>query len=63
MSKSILLKNMFNPAEETDPGWDVELRNDVKDESESKYGKVSAIHLDKESSAVCRATCRLSFCD
>ena len=44
---------MFNPAEETDPGWDIELRNDVKDESESKYGKVSAIHLDKESSSVC----------
>jgi RNA-binding protein 39 len=47
-SKSILLKNMFDPAEETERDWDVELRDDVKGEVESKYGKVSEIFVEKE---------------
>lgn len=52
VSRSILLKNMFNPAEETERDWDVELRTDVKEEAESKYGKVVEIYLDKDSTAV-----------
>ncbi|POW09144.1 hypothetical protein PSTT_07055, partial [Puccinia striiformis] len=50
-SRSVLLKNMFNPEEETEQGWDVELRDDVKGECEEKYGPVLAIAIEKESSA------------
>lgn len=48
-SKSVLLKNMFNPAEETERDWDTELRDDVKGECESKYGKVAEIYVEKDS--------------
>jgi hypothetical protein len=40
---------MFNPEEETERDWDSELREDVKGEVESKYGKVSEIFVEKES--------------
>ncbi|PLW56290.1 hypothetical protein PCANC_04035 [Puccinia coronata f. sp. avenae] len=50
-SRSVLLKNMFNPEEETEQGWDVELRDDVKGECEEKYGPVLAIAIEKESTA------------
>lgn len=40
---------MFNPAEETERDWDIELRDDVKSECESKYGKVQEIYVEKES--------------
>jgi RNA-binding protein 39 len=40
---------MFNPEEETEQGWDVELRDDVKGECEEKYGPVLAIAIEKES--------------
>ncbi|KAH9818029.1 hypothetical protein DFH28DRAFT_961590 [Melampsora americana] len=48
-SRSVLLKNMFNPEEETERGWDMELRDDVKGECEEKYGPVLAIAIEKES--------------
>lgn len=48
-SRSVLLKNMFNPEEETEQGWDLELRDDVKVECEEKYGPVLAIAIEKES--------------
>ncbi|PWN50896.1 splicing factor, CC1-like protein [Violaceomyces palustris] len=48
-SKSLLLKNMFNPEEETERDWDLELAEDVKDECQAKYGPVTAIHVEKES--------------
>jgi RNA-binding protein 39 len=47
-SRSVLLKNMFNPEEESDPDWDKELADDVKGECESKYGKVEFIKVEKE---------------
>ncbi|EHS64385.1 hypothetical protein PGT21_004583 [Puccinia graminis f. sp. tritici] len=50
-SRSVLLKNMFNPEEETEQGWDIELRDDVKGECEEKYGPVLAIAIEKESTA------------
>ncbi|MBW0502851.1 hypothetical protein O181_042566 [Austropuccinia psidii MF-1] len=50
-SRSVLLKNMFNPEEETEPGWDVELKDEVKGECEDKYGSVLAIAIEKESTA------------
>ncbi|PPQ62839.1 hypothetical protein CVT24_000533 [Panaeolus cyanescens] len=48
-SRSVLLKNMFNPEEETERDWDKDLGDDVKGECESKYGPVTAIKVEKES--------------
>lgn len=48
-SRSVQLKNMFNPAEETERDWDIELRDDVKGECEAKYGPVVEIYVLKES--------------
>ena len=48
-SRSVQLKNMFNPAEETERDWDIELRDDVKSECEAKYGPVVEIYVLKES--------------
>ena len=39
---------MFDPAEETEPEWWIDIGEDVKDEC-SKHGPVSHIHVDKES--------------
>lgn len=39
-SRCVLLKNMFNPAEETSESWVKDLEEDVKAECEAKYGKV-----------------------
>ena len=47
-SEYISLTNMFNPAEETEPGWDRDLRDDVKTECQNKYGDVADIFLDRE---------------
>ena len=40
---------MFNPAEETERDWDTDLRDDVKSECETKYGKVLEIYVEKDS--------------
>ncbi|KAI0825071.1 splicing factor CC1-like protein [Trametes gibbosa] len=48
-SRSVLLKNMFNPEEETERDWDKDLADDVKSECETKYGPVLAIKVEKES--------------
>ncbi|KAL4070908.1 hypothetical protein J3A83DRAFT_4358970 [Scleroderma citrinum] len=48
-SRSVLLKNMFHPEEETDRDWDKELGDDVKGECEEKYGRVDAIKVEKDS--------------
>ncbi|PPR05698.1 hypothetical protein CVT26_008939 [Gymnopilus dilepis] len=47
-SRSVLLKNMFNPEEETERDWDKDLAEDVKGECESKYGPVTAIKVEKD---------------
>ncbi|KAL3132644.1 hypothetical protein ABBQ32_009168 [Trebouxia sp. C0010 RCD-2024] len=47
-TQCLLLKNMFNPDDETDPNWDLDIGNDVKDESE-KYGQVVHHYVDKNS--------------
>jgi RNA-binding protein 39 len=44
---------MFDPAEETERDWDIELREDVKAECEEKYGRVVDIHVAKESAVGC----------
>jgi len=48
-TRSILLKNMFDPAEETEQDWDKELAEDVKGECASKYGPVVNIRVIRES--------------
>ncbi|CAH8357397.1 unnamed protein product [Eruca vesicaria subsp. sativa] len=47
-SECLLLKNMFDPATETELGFDEEIREDVHDEC-SKYGEVKHIYVDKNS--------------
>lgn len=48
-SRGVLLKNMFNPEEETERGWDIELAEDIKEECAQKYGAVDAIKVDVNS--------------
>lgn len=43
------MKDAFNPEEETERDWDLELAEDVKSECEDKYGKVVTIFVVKES--------------
>ncbi|KAJ8367562.1 hypothetical protein AAFF_G00314930 [Aldrovandia affinis] len=42
------LSNMFNPQSEDDPGWDVEIQDDVIEEC-NKHGGVVHIYVDKNS--------------
>ncbi|XP_024951329.1 uncharacterized protein LOC102610927 isoform X2 [Citrus sinensis] len=44
-SECLLLKNMFDPAMETDPDFDLEIQGDVEEEC-SKYGRVKHIYVD-----------------
>ncbi|BGP25795.1 Phosphatidylinositol-3-phosphatase SAC1 [Rhodotorula toruloides] len=48
-TRNVLLKNAFNPEEETERDWDTDLADDVKTECENKYGKVVDIFVIKES--------------
>lgn len=43
----VIIKNMFNPAEESDPEFHLDIKEDVLEECE-KYGKVKHILVDKE---------------
>ncbi|KIX07391.1 uncharacterized protein Z518_02044 [Rhinocladiella mackenziei CBS 650.93] len=45
-SRCVLLKNMFDPAEEEGDSWIKELEDDVRAECEDKYGHVVHIALD-----------------
>ncbi|KAH6680705.1 hypothetical protein B0J14DRAFT_271347 [Halenospora varia] len=48
-SRCVVLKNMFDPAEETGDNWEKELEDDVRAEAEEKYGHVVHIALDPNS--------------
>lgn len=48
-----MVKDAFDPTEETERDWDTDLRDDVKGETESKYGKVADIFVVKESQVSC----------
>ncbi|XP_023635812.1 RNA-binding protein 39 [Capsella rubella] len=50
-SECILLKNMFDPATETEPDFDLDIKQDVEDEC-SKYGRVNHIYVDKNSAGL-----------
>ncbi|XP_059431392.1 uncharacterized protein LOC132164897 [Corylus avellana] len=47
-SECLLLKNMFDPATEMDPDFDMDIKEDVEEEC-SKYGRVRHAHVDKNS--------------
>lgn len=44
----LLIKNMFDPAAQTEPNWDLEIADDVRDEA-SRFGPVSHVFVDKDS--------------
>jgi len=48
-TKCVLLRNMFDPEEETDPDWDKDLTDEVKKECETSYGKVLALKVEPHS--------------
>ncbi|OMJ14820.1 RNA-binding protein rsd1 [Smittium culicis] len=48
LTECVLLGNMFNPENETDPNWADELKEEIADEV-CKYGELAHIHLDPES--------------
>jgi RNA-binding protein 23/39 len=43
-SKTLLIHNMFNKDEETDPGWENDIRDEFQDEC-SKYGTIVAVKV------------------
>ncbi|KAK2996139.1 hypothetical protein RJ639_029446, partial [Escallonia herrerae] len=45
-SECLLLKNMFDPQLETEPDFDLDIKDDVKDEC-SKFGALKHIYVDK----------------
>ncbi|XP_027363547.1 RNA-binding protein 39-like isoform X2 [Abrus precatorius] len=47
-SECLLLKNMFDPSTETEPDFDMDIKEDVEEEC-SKYGRVKHIFVDKHS--------------
>ncbi|KAL6993058.1 hypothetical protein U1Q18_011178 [Sarracenia purpurea var. burkii] len=47
-SQCLLLKNMFDPATETDPEFDLDIKEDVQEEC-SNFGRIKHIYVDKNS--------------
>ncbi|KAK8710014.1 hypothetical protein V6N13_145358 [Hibiscus sabdariffa] len=47
-SECLLLKNMFDPATESEPDFDLDIKEDVEEEC-NKYGRVKHIYVDKNS--------------
>jgi len=48
-TQCFMLSNMFDPANERDPNWDLEIKEDVVEEC-NKHGGVQHIYVDKASS-------------
>ncbi|CAN1199327.1 RNA-binding protein 39 [Linum perenne] len=47
-SECLLLQNMFDPSTETEPDFDLDIKDDVEEEC-SKYGRVKHIYVEKNS--------------
>jgi RNA-binding protein 39 len=45
-SVNLLVCNMFDPATETEPEWDLDIREDMLEEG-SKFGQVELVHVEK----------------
>ncbi|KAI4350258.1 hypothetical protein L6164_004731 [Bauhinia variegata] len=50
-SECLLLKNMFDPKDEKEPDFDLDIKEDVEDEC-SRFGKIKHIHVDKNSAGL-----------
>ncbi|XP_028765957.1 RNA-binding protein 39 isoform X2 [Neltuma alba] len=50
-SECLLLKNMFDPTTETEPDFDIDIKEDVEEEC-SKFGRVKHIYVDKSAGFV-----------
>lgn len=48
-TQCFMLSNMFDPATESNPNWDIEIKDDVIDECK-KHGGVLHVYVDKQSS-------------
>ncbi|EME27334.1 RNA-binding protein [Galdieria sulphuraria] len=51
-STCLMLRNMFDPAQETDPNFHLEVQEDVRDECISKFGPLRHIFVDKNSAGL-----------
>ena len=51
ISACFMLSNMFDPSNESEQNWDMDIRDDVLDEC-NKFGDVLHIHVDKTSPQV-----------
>ena len=47
-SPCLLIANMFDPREETEPEWDADIAEEMKEES-AKYGRLLHVHVDRQS--------------
>lgn len=47
-SRALLLSNMFDPSKESE-GFEQDVAEDVRDECASQYGRVTHVHVEKES--------------
>ncbi len=47
-TQCLLLKNMFDASTQSEPDWEKEVAEDVRDEC-SKFGEVLHLHVDKNS--------------
>jgi len=52
VSTCIIIKNMFSPAEETEPNWDQDIKEDVSIEA-GKHGRLKHVFVDKNSAVRC----------
>ena len=50
-SRAVLLRNMFDPAEESEEGWEQDICEEVKEECE-KHGPVVHVSVEKNSGVV-----------
>jgi len=48
VSRCVLLKNMFDPSQETDPDFHIDIHQDVQEEC-SKFGPIKHLHVAKDS--------------
>ena len=61
LSNRVLSTSNESDPRETERDWDKDLAEDVKDECETKYGRVLAIKVERESQ-VCAYSCGCDHC-
>lgn len=48
-TRFLFLRHMFNPADETEEGWDLDIRDEILEECSKKHGPIVHIFVDKAS--------------